>query len=122
MVTALSLAGSLLAESPISVAAAGNAASGKEVYQTRCLGCHGNGRTANTLGPSLVGIIGRRAGTGESGVHSRILAESDINWDEASLRKFLAAPAKEMPGTMMPAGAQNAQEIDDLIAYLKTLR
>jgi cytochrome c2 len=50
------------------------------------------------------------------------LAESDINWDEASLRKFLAAPAKEMPGTMMPAGAQNAQEIDDLIAYLKTLR
>ncbi len=122
IVTALSLLGLLLAGSPISAPAAGNAASGKELYRTRCLGCHGDGRTANTLGPSLVGIIGRKAGTGESGVHSRIMTESGITWNETWLRVFLSAPTKEMPGTIMPVGVPNAQEIDDLIAYLKTLR
>ena len=38
------------------------------------------------------------------------------------LRIFLAAPTKEMPGTIMPVGVPDAQEIDDLIAYLETLR
>jgi cytochrome c len=116
-VTALHLAASLTP-----ALAAGNAASGKQLYQTRCLGCHGDGRTANTLGPSLIGIIGRKAGTGESGVHSRIMTESGITWNETWLRIFLAAPTKEMPGTIMPVGVPDAQEIDDLIAYLKTLR
>lgn len=122
MVTALWLTGLLLAGSPTPAAAAGNAASGKEVYRARCLGCHGDGRTANTLGPSLVGIIGRKAGTGESGVHSRIMTESGITWNETWLRVFLSAPTKEMPGTIMPAGVPDAQEIDDVIAYLETLR
>jgi cytochrome c len=99
--------------------AAGDAASGKRLYETRCLGCHGDGGSAATLGPSLVGIIGRKAGTGESGVHSRALTESNIRWDETSLRWFLAAP---IAGTTMPAGVDDPQEIDDLIAYLKTLR
>jgi cytochrome c2 len=121
-VTALSLVGLLLAASPISAPAAGNAASGKELYRTRCLGCHGDGSTATTLGPSLVGIIGRKAGTGQSGVHSRIMTESGITWNETWLRIFLAAPTKEMPGTIMPVGVPDAQEIDDLIAYLETLR
>ena len=74
------------------------------------------------LGPSLVGIIGRKAGTGESGVHSRAMTESGIRWDEALLRKFLAAPTKQVPGTIMPGAVQDAQEIDDLIAFLETLR
>jgi cytochrome c len=122
MVTALSLMGLLLAGSPISAPAAGNAASGKELYRTHCLACHGDGRTANTLGPSLVGIIGRKSGTGESGVHSRIMTESGITWNETWLRVFLSAPTKQMPGTIMPGGVPDAQEIDDLIAYLETLR
>jgi len=116
-VTALYLAASLTP-----TLAAGNAASGKRLYQTRCLGCHGDGGAATTLGPSLVGIIGRKAGTGESGVHSRAMTESNTRWDEALLRKFLAAPTKQVPGTIMPGAVQDAQEIDDLIAYLETLR
>jgi cytochrome c len=112
----------LLAALPTAVPAAGNAVSGKEVYQTRCLGCHGSGGSENTLGPSLVGIIGRKAGTGESGVHSRPMTESGFRWDETTLRVFLAAPAKTVPGTIMPPSIDDPQQIDDLIAYLKTLR
>jgi cytochrome c len=122
MVMASSLVGLLLAVLPIAVPAAGNAVSGEKVYQTRCLGCHGGGGIENTLGPSLVRIIGRKAGTGESGVHSRVMTESGIRWDETSLRIFLAAPANTLAGNNMPLSIADPQEIDDLIAYLKTLR
>lgn len=117
-----SLIGLLLAALPIAVPAAGNAVSGKAVYQTRCLGCHGSGGSENTLGPSLVGIIGRKAGTGESGVHSRVMTESGFRWDETTLRTFLAAPTRTVTGTIMPPSIDDPQQIDDLIAYLKTLR
>ena len=113
----------LFATSLPSALAAGNAASGGLLYQARCVGCHGEGSSSGaTLGPSLVGIIGRKAGTGESGVHSRALVESNIRWDETSLRWFLAEPMSAVAGTTMPASVPDAQQIDDLIAYLKTLR
>jgi cytochrome c len=119
LVTALSLAGLL---SPMSVRAAGDAAAGKQVYDMRCIGCHGDGKAASTFGPSLTGIVGRKAATGESGVHSRALIESAITWDEASLRRFLAAPTRQVPGTNMSADVPDPQQIDDLVAYLRTLR
>jgi len=106
----------------VAALAAGDAAAGKRVYDTRCLGCHGGDGTAPTLGPSLVGIIGRKAGTEQTGVHSRAMVDSDITWNASSLRKFLAAPTKQVPGTIMPTGVPSAQEIDDLVAYLETLR
>jgi cytochrome c len=118
LVTAISLAGSV---SPISVRAAADAAAGKQIYDMRCLGCHGDGKTASTIGPSLVGIVGRKAATGETGVHSRALIGSGIIWDEASLRTFLAAPTKAVAGTIMPVGVPDPQQIDDLVAYLRTL-
>lgn len=119
LVTAASLAGVL---SPISVRAAADAAAGKQIYDMRCLGCHGGGTTASTIGPNLTGIVGRKAAIGETGVHSRALIESGITWDEASLRTFLAAPTKAVAGTIMPVGVPDPQQIDDLVAYLRTLR
>jgi cytochrome c len=119
LVTTVSLVSPL---SSISVHAAGDAAAGKQLYLTRCIGCHGDGNAAGTLGPSLAGIVGRKAATGESGVHSRALLESGITWDEASLRRFLAAPTKQVPGTNMSADVRDPQQIDDVVAYLLTLR
>ena len=119
LVAAASLA---VALSSMPVQAAGDAAAGKQVYAKRCLGCHGDLKTASTFGPNLTGIVGRKAGTGESGVHSRALIESGITWDEASLRKFLASPTKQVPGTNMPVDVPDPQQIEDVVAYLRTLR
>jgi cytochrome c len=118
MVTTLSLAGVLASTS----APASDAAAGKQIYYMRCLSCHGDENTAGTIGPSLVGIVGRKAATGASGVHSRALMEANITWDEALLRKFLADPSKQVPGTIMPVSVSDPQQIDDLLAYLRTLR
>jgi len=102
--------------------AAGDAAAGKRLYHARCRGCHGDEHAAPTLGPTLVGIIGRKAGTDETGVHSYELRESGIVWNAASLRRFLAAPTKEVPGTLMLGGIDDPKELDDVLAYLESLR
>ena len=119
MIATLSLAGTLWS---MPAQADPDAAAGKQIYYMRCLGCHGDEKTAGTIGPSLIGIVGRKAATGPSGVHSRALMEADITWTEASLRKFLAAPSREVPGTIMPVDVPDPQQIDDLLAYLRTLR
>jgi cytochrome c2 len=45
-----------------------------------------------------------------------------LSWDEASLRRFPAAATKSAAGTDMPAGVPDPQQIDDLVACLRTLR
>ena len=118
----LSLACALLMPPPAPSLAAGDPAAGKRVYQARCRGCHGDEHAAPTLGPTLVRIIGRKAGTGETGVHSYAMIASGIVWNGDSLRRFLAAPTKEVPGTLMLGGIDNPQELDDVVTYLESLR
>jgi cytochrome c2 len=107
---------------PALARAEGDAAIGRTLYERRCLGCHGDANTPNAQGPTLVGVVGRRAGTAGGGTTSRALSESGIVWDEATLRQYLAAPGDKVHGTIMPVGAQRVQDRDDLVAYLKSLR
>ena len=74
------------------------------------------------VGPSLVNVIGRKAGADASGVISRGTAESGIVWDEKTLDEYLASPKQKIHGTVMPVGVKDAQERANLIAYLKTLK
>jgi cytochrome c len=107
---------------PWTHAAAGDEQTGKQIFQRRCNGCHAETHGGSTLGPSLVGIVGRKAASGDSGVHSRALTETGITWTEASLRKYLAAPAAQVPGGNMPVVVLDPGELDDLLAYLKSLK
>nr|QQZ50074.1 hypothetical protein JKL49_26205 [Phenylobacterium glaciei] len=44
-------------------------------------------------------------------------------WDEARLRTYLPGPQKLIPGIRMTyPGLKNPAQLDDLIAYLKTLK
>lgn len=101
---------------------AGNATTGKELYNHYCLGCHGDEKSSAAVGPSLKGVFGRAAGTEKRGVHSQALLDAKITWNEKTLRKFLIAPLKELPGTYMPAGVPDAAQIDHIIAYLRSYR
>ncbi|HET7362252.1 MAG TPA: c-type cytochrome [Burkholderiales bacterium] len=102
-------------------AVADDAASGREVYELRCRTCHGGTAPADSpIGPSLVGIIGTRAGTQASGIHSRALIDSGVVWDRASLRRFLSDPRRELPGTLMPVGVADAAQLESLLDYLES--
>jgi cytochrome c2 len=102
--------------------AEGDAAQGKKAYRISCFGCHGDRETVQSVGPPLVGLFGRRAGTVHGSPYSRNLYAANIVWDEAALQRYLAAPSAEVHGTIMPIGVHDPRERDDIIAYLKTLQ
>ena len=103
--------------------AEGDSVAGEESFKSRCLGCHEHSSKGNALGASLVGVIGRKAGTLPRATFSRALTESDIIWDEKSLDEYIASSSKKVPWTLMSAHAiPSPKERADIIAYLKTLR
>lgn len=100
-----------------------SASPGRKIFESRCVSCHeGTPPSTSTLGPSLAGIFGRKAGSGNSGVHSRALVESGIVWNRSSLRSYLSDPGRAVPGTIMPMRVENPKELEDLLNYLETLR
>lgn len=99
--------------------AAGDAVRGAEVFH-RCSVCHSLAAGENGIGPSLHGLINRKAGTAPGYNFSKAIIASGIVWDDAALKKFLADPQSAVPETKMRSGAvDDPQAIDDLIAYLK---
>jgi cytochrome c len=116
------LAVSLALAGPIGASRADEAASGREVYELRCRTCHGGSAPADSpIGPSLAGIIGAKAGTQVTGIHSRALIDSGIVWNRESLRRFLSNPPRELPGTLMPAGVEEPAVLERLLDYLESL-
>jgi cytochrome c len=72
-------------------------------------------------GPSLAGVLGRKAGTAESfHRYSDALKSADLIWNEDTLNGFLADPQAFLPGNRMTfSGIPDARARADLIAYLK---
>jgi cytochrome c len=85
----------------------------------RCRTCHGGTAPADLpIGPSLSGIIGTRAGSQSSGVHSRALIDSGIVWTREALHHFLSDPARALPGTLMHTRVFRPGELESLLDYL----
>jgi cytochrome c len=113
----------LLAGSTLAANAAGNAKAGAEVFK-RCAVCHTNDKGGGDgMGPNLFGIVGRKAATRPGFAYSAPLKKSGIVWDEATLAKWAAGPARVVPGTkMMFAGITSKKQQADVAAYLTTLK
>jgi cytochrome c len=95
---------------------------GRKIFERQCQTCHGGSSRADlAIGPNLAGLIGRKAGAENSGVHSRAAIESDTVWTRSSLRRYLSQPGREMPGTFMPVQVKDSKELDDLLNYLESL-
>ena len=97
--------------------AAGDADRGKALYATKCSACHS--LDYNGVGPAHKGVFGRKAGSAEGYAYSPALQGSGLTWNEANLDRWLANPAKLVPGQKMGITVPNARERGDLIAYLK---
>jgi cytochrome c len=114
------LAATLLLVSTIQPTRAdGDPARAESVFK-RCTVCHA-ATTQNRTGPGLAGVVGRPAGSVIGYKYSPALTASGITWDEATLDRFLEAPAKLVPGTRMTIALPKADDRQDVIAYLKTL-
>jgi cytochrome c len=87
----------------------------------QCASCHAATATAG-VGPGLLGVVGRLAGTAPGFRYSPAMKRARFAWDEAKLDAFLADPQKVVPGTLMPySGMPSASDRAAVIAWLKTL-
>ena len=97
----------------------GTAAAGKVVF-AQCRTCHVTDAGVNKTGPSLNGIIGRKAGTVAGYNYSPANANSGITWTKEKLFQYLEKPQRVIPQTkMIFPGIPDAQKRADLIAYLE---
>ncbi len=87
-----------------------------------CSACHGATPDARSVGPSLAGVLGRRAGVEPDATFSSALKGAGVLWTPETLDRFLADPQNVAPGSTMPTRVRAARDRADLIAYLATLK
>lgn len=107
-----------VAESP------SNAASikrGKLLF-LQCRACHEVAAgQSHRIGPTLHGIMGRKAARAEGYAYSDALRESELVWDVATLDRWLMHPASVVPGTTMAfVGIPGEADRRALIAYIES--
>src|SRR5262245_9104313 len=108
----------MLAGFALPALAAGNADSGRALYQARCSACHS--LDYNGVGPAHRGVFGRQAAQAPGFAYSDALKASHIVWTDETLDHWLTDPEKLVPGQRMGVNVPEAKDRADLIAYLKT--
>ncbi len=120
----LVLAGLMIAIAPTIAFAEGDAVKGKKVFK-KCKACHTADKEKNKVGPHLVGIIGRAAGSVEGYKYSKTMkakAGEIGNWDEAKISGYITNPKKYLGGkSKMTFKLKKEGQRADVIAYLKSL-
>ncbi len=98
-------------------AAPNGVAAGKQAF-ARCSACHSLAGK-NGVGPSLNGVVGRKAGSVPGFRYSPALSGANIVWNETKLDAFLAKPSAVVAGTRMVIPVPDAKDRAAIIAYLR---
>ena len=102
--------------------AEGDAAHGKQIFET-CGICHSNRAGEVKLGPSLFGVVGRKAGSVPGFHYTPGLQKlSEMTWTPEEIFKWLEDPSKMAAGTAMSFNLAGEKDRQDVIAYLQTLK
>lgn len=89
----------------------------------QCVACHSPKAGVNGVGPSLFGVVGRKAGTLPGYAYSEALKTWGKTLTPEELDKWLTAPMQDVPGTKMVfPGMPDAAKRKEVIDYLATLK
>jgi cytochrome c len=103
-------------------ASAADVEAGKADFK-KCALCHTTEAGKNKIGPSLFGVVGRKAASVENFNYSEAMKKFDHAWNPETLDSYLADPRAVVPGTkMIFPGIKDEKERQDVIAYLETLK
>ena len=106
------------------VCVAEDVAKGKKVYK-KCKACHLVNKEKNKVGPHLVGLFGRKAGSVEKYRYSKAMkkaAEGGLVWNIKTLDTFLTKPKKMIPKTKMTfRGLKKEKQRNALLCYIKSV-
>ena len=101
-------------------ARAADAEHGKVLFAP-CAACHTD--RADSLGPSLKGVYGRKSADLDDFRYSNAMKRANLVWDEDNLRAYIKDPQGKVKGNRMPfGGISDPKDVDDVVAYLKTLK
>ena len=109
---------------------AGDAEKGKKVFK-KCAACHNVASGAkHKTGPNLWGIVGSKAGIQEGYKYSDWLKGAGIEWNDESLTAWVSKKkvkksyfGKDVKNSkMIFGGIRKENQINNLLAYLKTLK
>ncbi len=100
-------------------AAPGDPGEGARAFRA-CAACHALEPGRHRTGPSLAGVVGRKAASAEGfRRYSPALKAANVVWDEGTLDAWIADPQALVPGNRMAfRGLPDRQARADLIAYL----
>ncbi|MBK8209387.1 MAG: c-type cytochrome [Rhodospirillales bacterium] len=121
------LAAAVLLIGGAGVSSAADAAAGEQVFKKVCTTCHSNQPGVNKTGPSLFGVYGRKAGSSDFPRYKGLVG-ADFTWDAARLDAYLQDPKAyviantQNKTTAMTYALKDAQQREDVIAYLQTLK
>ena len=95
---------------------------GQIAYNNACRTCHSIREGDNRLGPSLYGIVGKKAGTVSGYDSSPAMQQSGVVWDEENLDKFITDPEQVVHGNAMKpfGGISSEDERQKIISHLKS--
>jgi cytochrome c len=100
-------------------AAQGDPEKGEKVFN-KCKTCHEIEDEKNKVGPHLVGIFGRPAGSVEGFKYSDAMKSAGVVWEDETITAYLKDPKGYIPGNRMVfPGLRKDEEIADLLAYLQ---
>lgn len=93
---------------------------GQLAFNNHCRTCHTKKEGDHRLGPSLHGVIGRKAGGVPNYSYSPAMANSNFNWDEKTLDQFMANPEAVVSGNNMKpyTALSDAEERAKIIKFL----
>lgn len=96
---------------------------GMLAFNNHCRQCHSYKEGDNRLGPSLYGVVGRKAGTAKGyGNYSDGVKNSGMTWTPEELDKWIANPEAVVPDNNMKPfpGVADAKQRAAIIAFLKS--
>lgn len=100
------------------VRAASEAIPGERVFQRQCSGCHSLEPGEHIAGPSLYGVVGRRAGKLAGYDFSAQLEATTRVWTVENLDRFLSDPSDMFPDTRMVFWGLESEQRKQVIDYL----